>query len=202
VLRDEQVPLLIDDIRSPQCLPRMNVKAASAIVCATDDDLANLNIALDARRLNPGIRVVIRLFDDDLVAKVRDTFKAEALSSSSLAAPAMALAALDPRIIHSFRMSEHLMVVSVFEARAGLPGVTISELRDRFGALTLCMHRAGHEKLHPSGDQLIQAGDVLTLQADYPDYRRLRAFTGEAQPPTWSDKESPAPAPQLPTGTD
>jgi hypothetical protein len=55
----------------------MNVKAASAIVCATDDDLANLNIALDARRFKPDIRVVIRLFDDDLVAKVRDTFKAE-----------------------------------------------------------------------------------------------------------------------------
>ena len=190
VLRDEQVPLLIDDIRSPQCLPRMNVKAASAIVCATDDDLANLNIALDARRLNPTIRVVIRLFDDDLVAKVRDTFKAEALSSSSLAAPAMALAALDPRIVHSFRIGGHLMVVSVFEARTGLPGITISDIRDRFGALALAVRRGDEDKFHPSGDQLIQSGDVLTLQAEYPDYRRLRAFTGEVQPPIWSDNEA------------
>ncbi len=202
VLRDEQVPLLIDDIRSPQCLPRMNVKAASAIVCATDDDLANLNIALDARRLNPSIRVVIRLFDDDLVAKVKDTFKAEALSSSSLAAPAMALAALDPRIVHSFRIGGHLMVVSVFEARTGLPGITISEVRDRFGALALALRRGDEDKLHPNGDQLIQAGDVLTLQAEYPAYRKLRAFTGEAQPPVWSDNESSLPVPQQPTGTD
>jgi Trk K+ transport system NAD-binding subunit len=204
VLRDEQVPLLIDDIRSPQCLPRTNVKMASAIVCATDDDLANLNIALDARRLNPNIRVVIRLFDDDLVAKVRDTFRAEALSSSSLAAPAMALAALDPRIVHSFRIGRHLMVVSVFDARTGLPGTSISELRDRFGALTLALRRGDNEKLHPGGEERIQTGDRVTLQAEYSDYRRLRAFTGEAQPPIWSDNESAfsLPPDARPTGTD
>lgn len=190
VLRDEQVPLLIDDIRSPQCLPRTNVKKAAAIVCATDDDLANLNIALDARKTNPGIRVVIRLFDDDLVAKVRDTFKAEALSSSSLAAPAMALAALDPRIIHSFRIGAHLMVVSVFEAREGLPGMTVSEVRDRFGGLTLSMRKAGsrEEWLHPAGNTRIEVGDALTLQAEYKDYRNLRAYTMEAEAPVFSQR--------------
>ncbi|OJT27573.1 potassium transporter TrkA [Archangium sp. Cb G35] len=188
VLRDEQVPLLIDDIRSHQCLPRTNVKTAAAIVCATDDDLANLNIALDARKMNPDIRVVIRLFDDDLVAKVRDTFKAEALSSSSLAAPAMALAALDPRIVHSFRIGTHLMVVSVFEAREGLPGLTISEVRDRFGGLALSMRRGGKgaELLHPSGDTRIEVGDAVTLQAEYPDYQKLRAFTQEAEAPVYA----------------
>jgi len=188
VLRDEQVPLLIDDIRSHQCLPRTNVMKAAAIVCSTDDDLANLNIALDARKMNPDIRVVIRLFDDDLVAKVRDTFKAEALSSSSLAAPAMALAALDPRIIHSFRIGTHLMVVSVFEAREGLPGMSISEVRDRFGGLTLSMRRRGEraERLHPSGDTRIEAGDALTIQAEYEDYRKLRAFTRESEAPVFA----------------
>lgn len=190
-LRDEQVPLLIDDTRSPLCLPRTNVKHASAIVCATDDDLANLNIALDARRLNPDIRVVIRLFDDDLSGKVRDTFKAEALSSSSLAAPAMALAAMDPRIVHSFHLGKHLMVVSQFEAREGLPGLDIAGLRDRFGALTLSLVRGAEEKLNPAGDVAIQAGDVLTLQASYPEYRRLRSFTHESEPPTWSHHAVP-----------
>ncbi|NOK02994.1 MULTISPECIES: TrkA family potassium uptake protein [Myxococcus] len=185
-LRDELVPLLIDDTRSPLCLPRTNVKDASAIVCATDDDLANLNIALDARKLNPDIRVVIRLFDDDLSGKVRETFKAEALSSSSLAAPAMALAAMDPRIVHSFHLAKHLMVVSLFEARLGLPGLTISEVRDRFGCLALSLQRNGEERLHPQGDEVIRPGDVLSLQASYPEYRRLRAFTHEAEPPLWS----------------
>lgn len=189
-LRDENIPLLIDDTRSPLCLPRTNVKHASAIVCATDDDLANLNIALDARRLNPDIRVVIRLFDDDLGAKVRDTFKAEALSSSSLAAPAMALAAMDPRIVHSFRIGQHLMVVSLFEAREGLPGLTVSDLRDRFGALALSIQRGADERLHPPGEEVIRVGDQVTLQASYPEYRRLRGFTNEAEPPAWADHDN------------
>jgi Trk K+ transport system NAD-binding subunit len=171
VLRDEQVPLLIDDIRSQQCLPRTNVKTAAAIVCATDDDLANLNIALDARKVNPNIRVVIRLFDDDLVAKVRDTFKAE-----------------DPRIIHSFRIGTHLMVVSVFEAREKLPGMTLAEVRDRFGGLALAMrrHGGGEERLHPPGSTLIEPGDLLTLQAEYDDYRKLRDFTLETEAPVFA----------------
>lgn len=184
VLRDLGALVLIDDIKSPQALSRTNVKQAAAIVAATDDDLANLNVALDARRLNATIRVVIRLFDDDLVAKVRDTFKAEALSSSALAAPAMALSALDPRIVHSFHVSGHLMVVSRFHAEKGLPGLTLSELRDRFGGLTLSMSRAGGaEVLHPQGNTHVQRGDVLTVQCEYKDYLKLRQFTAEEVPP-------------------
>lgn len=184
VLRDLKVPVLIDDIKSPQALERTHVTSASAIVCATDDDLANLNVALDARRLNPSIRVVIRLFDDDLVAKVRGAFKAEALSSSALAAPAMALSALDPRIVHSFQVGGHLLVVSDFIASDPLLSLTVGELRDRFGALALWVRRqGGEEALHPKGETRLAPGDVLTLQMRYEEYLALREFTKEAKPP-------------------
>jgi len=184
LLRDRGVPVLIDDIKSTGALKRTNVEGAEAIVCATDDDLANMNVALDARKLNPAIRVVIRLFDDDLVVKVREAFKAEALSSSALAAPAMALSALDPRILHSFRVSKQLVVISRFVADHGLPELTISEVRDTFGGLTLALERAGQEEvMHPRGNTRVLKGDVLTVQMEYEDYRRLRDFTGESTPP-------------------
>jgi len=183
-LRDTDIPVLIDDITSPKALERCNAARASAIVCATDDDLANLNVALDARRANPAIRVVIRLFDDDLAAKVREGFGAEALSSSGLAAPAMALAAIDPRIQHSFRVGEYLMVVSLFEAKEGLAGLKVSDVRDRFGGLTLALRRgADGERLHPEGSVVIEPGDALTVQATYPDYLALRTHTREVTPP-------------------
>jgi voltage-gated potassium channel len=182
-LRDLHVPVLVDDLRSSATLERLNVRGASAIVCATDDDLANLNSALDARRQNPRIRVVMRLFDDDLVAKVRDAFQAEALSSSAVAAPAMALAALDPRVEHSFQVGVHRMVVSRFTSGAPLAGKTLSELRDDFGALALSLARGTEDTLHPRGNTVVQVGDVLVLQASWEDYRRLRAHAGEAEPP-------------------
>jgi Trk K+ transport system NAD-binding subunit len=185
VLRDLNVPVLIEDVKTPQALQRTtNIEKASAIVCATNDDLANLNLALDARRANPSIRVVLRLFDDDLVARVRDNFQAEALSSSALAAPALALAALDPRITHSFQVASHLMVVSQFVAGRALTGLTVSEVRDRFGGLTLSLLApGGAEHLHPQGPTKIATGDTLTVQSEYVRYLELRQFTGESVPP-------------------
>lgn len=183
VLRDADVAVMIDDVKNPMTLTRANVARASAIVCATDDDLANLNAALDARRVNPTIRVVLRLFDDDLGARVREAFHCEVLSSSALAAPALALSALDPRIVHSFHVAGELMVVSRFVARAGLAGLTVAAVSERYSALVLSRTHAGSTMLHPAAADVIEAGDALTLQATYGDYQKLREATGEREPP-------------------
>lgn len=183
-LRDMKVPVLIDDVRNPLALKRLNLESAEAIICATNDDLANLNVALDARKANPNLRIVLRLFDDDLVERVKENFRAEAHSTSALAAPAFALTALDPRIMHSFHVGPHLMVVSRFEAKQQLAGLTIGDLRDRFGGLTLGLCQKGSvEQLHPSGLSKIAQGDLLTVQCRYDEYRALREFTGEQAPP-------------------
>lgn len=184
VLRDMKVPVLIDDVRAPRCLERVNISRAQAIVCATDDDLSNLNIALDARRVNASLRIVIRLFDDDLVERVRENFQAQAHSTSALAAQTFALAALDPRIVHSFEVDGQLLVVSCFHANALLSTLKVSDLRDRFGGLTLSLKRGDGPVLrHPNDTTAIAVGDVLTVQCAYADYRGLREFTQETQPP-------------------
>lgn len=183
-LRDLRVPVLIDDAQTPHALERTNAARAAALVCATDDDLANLNVALDARRLNPGIRVVMRLFDADLARKIRTAFDAETLSSSALAGPTMALAALDPRILHSFELGPQLLVVSEFTVGEPLTGLSVAELRDRFGALILSAQRPGEAiRYHPAGDWKVQPGELLSVQCTWEDYRRLRTFTGEAKVP-------------------
>jgi len=184
ILRDLDVPVLIDDVKNPKALERVNVREAAAIVCATDDDLANLNAGLDARRVNPSIRVVLRLFDDDLGAKMRDVLGAEVLSSSALAAPAMAVAALDPRVVHSFLVGTQLMVVSEFFGRGPLVGMSLAELGSTHGMLTLSRRDAkGVETLHPAGEVAVAEGDVLTLQGLYADYCKLRVRCGEGTAP-------------------
>jgi voltage-gated potassium channel len=121
------------------------------------------------------------------VMRVRDAFQAEAHSTSALGAPALALAALDPRIIHSFQVGGHLMVVSRFHAAEALSRISVNEVRDQFGGLTLAMVRGGApEILHPPGSTRIQPQDVLTVQAEYADYLKLRVFTNESQPPMYA----------------
>jgi voltage-gated potassium channel len=63
------------------------VAVARAIVIASNDDHANLEVALDARRMNPGIGVVRRLFDQQVATKIKPAFTVdEVFSVSALAA--------------------------------------------------------------------------------------------------------------------
>jgi len=174
-IRQEGIPILVEDVRGALALERANVRKARAVVCATDDDLANLNTALDARRLNPGIRIVMRLFDDDLVEKARTMLGVDAFSTSALAAPAIAVAALDPAICTSFDVGGVLRVVWEEEAGPALANRTVDRLRDEDGALVLRIVRAdGPGEADPKGDVRLAASDRVTLQATLDAYRRLR----------------------------
>jgi voltage-gated potassium channel Kch len=92
---------MVTDATRPEALRNAGVGAARALVAATDDDLRNLEIALAARALSPGLHVVLRIFDRAFARRIEARFGFRAaLSSSELAAPAFVAAALgepDPR---------------------------------------------------------------------------------------------------------
>ena len=90
------VRLVVGDPRLSRVLRQAGVERAAAIVLTGDDDLANLNAALAANELNAVIRIVIRMFDQELGAHIPELFPdAVALSSSALAAPGFVSAAMD-----------------------------------------------------------------------------------------------------------
>ena len=92
------------------CFGKEGHRPKKAIVVATQDELTNLDIALDARELNPGIKVVMRMFDAKLAEKVRRGFGIHtAFSTSALAAPVFAAAATRAQIDHSFYVDDVLM---------------------------------------------------------------------------------------------
>jgi Trk K+ transport system NAD-binding subunit len=178
-IRDAGVSVLIEDVRSSRALEQCNLARARAIVCATDDDLANLNIALDARRLKPGIRVVMRLFDDDLVQKTREAFEVEAFSTSALAAPALAVAALDARIQNSFEVGGRLMVIAEWPAGAALKGRTVGDLHTANRLTVLHLVRAdGVSLFDPADGETIAAGDRVTVQATLAAWQEFQAKPG------------------------
>jgi len=174
-IRAAGVAVLIEDVRAAGALSRANVQKARAIVCATDDDLANLNVALDARKLHSGIRIVMRLFDDDLVEKTRVSFDAQAFSTSALAAPALAMAALDPSIKNSFEVGGRLMVVAELTMQGMICGRSVAQLRDESGVLVIHMVRKSGEIIFdPSGPCCFDQGDIVTVQASLAAYQSLR----------------------------
>jgi len=82
------IPVLVRDAKEDQALVDAGIAHARAIIIATNDDTANLEVALDARRMNPQIRIIMRMFDQQLASKVKDAIGIdEAFSSAALAAP-------------------------------------------------------------------------------------------------------------------
>lgn len=93
-VRQQNIPLIISDATQEETLANANIKGAKAIICATDNDILNLEIGLNAQSLQPGIKVVLRIFEKDFAEKIEKHFDLHvALSSSAIAAPAFASAA-------------------------------------------------------------------------------------------------------------
>ncbi|HEU5086074.1 MAG TPA: NAD-binding protein, partial [Roseiflexaceae bacterium] len=99
------VPVVVGDAREPTTLRRAGLGRARAIVAAIHDDLVNIEIALTVRSLEPDVRVILRVFNDELDANLeRALGRNTAFSASALAAPTYAAAAVSREValvIHS-----------------------------------------------------------------------------------------------------
>ncbi len=167
--RKYDVPVFVGSGREEGMLSEMNVARAKSIILATDDDLANLEMALDARKLNPAIRVVMRMFDQDLASKIRDAFDIElAFSTSALAAPLFATASSDRSIINSFYIEGKLLVVAEIDIPAGskLIGRDVRTLRRKHNIYVITCKRGSQSDFYPDGNLKLAAGDSVTVQTE------------------------------------
>lgn len=89
-------PVLVRDAKEDQALVDAGISHARVIIIATNDDLANIEVALDARRLNPRVRVVMRQYEQAIAAKIKEAGVVDvAFSSTALAAPLVAGLAIE-----------------------------------------------------------------------------------------------------------
>ena len=150
---------------------------ARAIIPCTEDDLTNLAIALDARELKPGTKVVMRMFDAELAKKVERGFGIHtAFSTSALAAPAFAAAATQADISHSFYVGDTLLNVSQMTVRANshLVGKTLAQL-ERELDLSVIMHQgAARLDLHPAPEIVLATEDCIVVFASLDTLNRLQ----------------------------
>lgn len=168
-LRRDGSPVLIGDARRESLLVEANAAKARSIILATDDDLANLEIALDAQHIKPNIRVVLRMFDQNMADKFSDGFRIQlAASPSALSAPTFATSAVAPAIVSSFVLGNQLVAMQRWLVRGGDPlcGKPIAQVVNECG-IGVIEHMRPPEKprLFPSTDIQLQAGDGLILQA-------------------------------------
>jgi voltage-gated potassium channel len=170
------VPVIVGEARSRRTLEDANVAHAKTVILATDDDLANIDAALTAREIQPGVRVVLRLFDDTLAARFGRAFDMITISTSSSAAASFVAQALDRRIYQSFQLGDRTLHVAdvALPAASALCGRKVGDVQDEFGVNVVMMHAAdGRTIVNPDHDVALAAGDRAVVIADIENVRRL-----------------------------
>ncbi len=175
-IREMGVAVIIGDAQRRETLVEAGVERACAIVICTEDDLANLAIALEAREFNPDIRVVMRMFDGELAEKVGKGFGIQAaFSTSALAAPAFAAAATQTQITHSFYIDDELLNVSEIKVQPAsmLVGKRLAELEAELDfSVILYRGREGID-LHPDPQIHLHGNDRIVVFASLDVLNRL-----------------------------
>lgn len=185
-ITDRGIPVLFGDARKTEVLLKAGLERASAVIACTDDDLANVEIALDAREVRPDIRVVLRLFDQSLASKIVNSFDIEAaFSASTLAAPAFAAAAVDPSVQDSFYVADVLFVHSRFWVPKGssLVRESVWDLWGKYNVNILSFTDvSGSTTWHPSPNIHMPEESTLDALGPYENVQRLQADHGIIDP--------------------
>ena len=177
-IRREGAPLFVRDARREAVLQEANVEQARSIVCAMDDDMANLEVALDARRFAPHIRVVLRMFDQNIADKLKEGLSIHtAVSQSAISAPVFAMAAVDPTIVNTQVVNNRLIIMQRWYVRAKGPlcGLTVADVLERFGfGIVEYQPKDGPPRLYPPPGTKLGAEDRLIVQGPYEALEELR----------------------------
>jgi Trk K+ transport system NAD-binding subunit len=179
LLRQMDVPVIVADARQREVLMQAGVEHALALVACTQDDMTNLDIALDARELNPNVKVVMRMFDYELAKKIERGFGIHtAFSVSALAAPAFAAAATRANVSYSFYMDNVLLNVSQVTVERGSPlaGKTLGQVERELDLTIVQYKSAAKTDLHPDPDIVIGGDDCIAVFAELGTLGKLNAL--------------------------
>jgi len=182
--RARGVPLVIGDARRESLLRDLGIDHAACVIACTDNDLANLEIAIDARQINPKIRLVMRFFDQTMAQKLGKAFAVDStFSTSAVAAPLFAAAALDEQVLGAYRLGETVMVSVQIDVVTGssLIGKTLLDAEQHLDAPVVGLRRHGQPPTHKfSRGETLAAGDALICHVAVSDTRLVKA---RASPP-------------------
>jgi Trk K+ transport system NAD-binding subunit len=193
------VPVIHGDARNPEVLRDAGLARARSLIAGLNDDLANVEIGLTARRTRAALPIVLRIFNDELDLNLEQTFGHNSVfSASALAAPTLAAAALGRAIAHVLPLPPQFAHGDGAPRILGVLQLTITpgsefvgplrQLEERFDVRAMLHLKGGRmqrdgARRRPGGGQL-QPGDVIALLGPLPQLEQARLLNhgfGEGQ---------------------
>lgn len=168
-LRLDKVRLIRGDFRQPAILAQADLAQARGVLILTSDDLVNISAALLIRQQYPEVRIVVRLFNQNLIPRlgqaVRNVF---ALGVSSLTAPLLALTALTGQALGTFNTDDHCYQIgeTTVRAESALHQQTLAGIAARYQVQVVAHGPAGGAECFlqdVDGETRLVAGDHLVV---------------------------------------
>jgi voltage-gated potassium channel len=162
-VKQMDIPVIQDDATREPALEAAGISRARAIILCTQNDSMNLQVALKARRLRPGIHVVVRIFDDDFADALHEQFNFTAMSATGMAAPAFASAASGVDITRPITVEGETLSLARMkvEPNSKLVSMKVSGIEERYNVSVVLLHRNHEADLHPSAECILLDGDAL-----------------------------------------
>lgn len=164
-VQEMDIPIIHDDASRESALEAAGVRRASSIILCSQDDALNLKIAVKARSLNPTIRVIIRIFDDDFAQALNKQFGFMALSGTGLAAPAFAASATHAEITPPISIEGESLSLARITVSPGCPieGKTVGQIEDGYVVSVILVRKDGKPDFHPRDIHPVNAEDMVAV---------------------------------------
>ncbi len=154
--------LITGNARDERLLKQAGIDRATVLLALTNDDLANVDICLEAKRLNPKITVIARLFDQDLAEHLERSLKIDhALSPASIAVPAFVAAVRGSSIKDSFQVADSstcLVEECLIAENDQHLGLRLDEWEFQTGRRAFALQEGSNAVVFPQPSQQVRAG--------------------------------------------
>lgn len=162
---DLRIPVVVGDARDADVLRQAGVMRAHAMIVCIDADLVNIEVALNVRALRSELRVIQRVFNDDLDRNLEGMFgRNTVFSASALAAPTYAAAAVSREVDYVMPVGDAALGVAELKiAPDSFMASYIRKIEESFGVRVLLHTNAAGDPRSPSSMRQLDVGDTVTI---------------------------------------
>ncbi|MBV6394738.1 MAG: Glutathione-regulated potassium-efflux system protein KefC [Anaerolineales bacterium] len=159
------IPVIAGDASREITLLDAGIKKAKSLILCVQDDELNLKTALKSRSLNPNVKIIIRIFDDEFADELQNQFGFNALSGTAMAAPAFAAAAAGADITNPINVEGESLSLARLAIMPGskLDGKTVGQVEDGFGVSVVMVRQDHTNQFHPADSILLRGQYTLAV---------------------------------------
>lgn len=114
--------LIIGNAKYHDILIKAGIKNSDVFMSLTGDEVENIEMCILARELNPKIKIIMRMFDENFSKRIQTGFKInKTLSTSSLSSSSFVSACMNNSILHAFNFEGKMNYIVDYEINIDSP---------------------------------------------------------------------------------